>query len=67
LRVLNVPIPDPIRTKRHVAARLGVHAATVDRAVASGRLKAIRVSARRIGIRESEIERYLSDNEIAPT
>jgi excisionase family DNA binding protein len=62
--MLNTPIPDPLRSKKYVADRLDVHVATVDRAIASGRLKAVRVSARRIGIRESEIERYLRVNEI---
>jgi len=31
----------------------------------TGKLKSIRISARRIGIRQSEIERHLAENEVA--
>jgi excisionase family DNA binding protein len=60
------PHPDPVRSKAYLAEKLGVHLATVERAIKAGRIKAIRISERRVGIRESEIERYLAENEIRP-
>jgi excisionase family DNA binding protein len=68
--VLNNPVPtsphDPLLTKQSVADRLGVNYHTVHRAIKNGRLKAIRVSAHAIRIRESELARYLAENEIKP-
>jgi excisionase family DNA binding protein len=47
-----------------VASALGVHPATVRLEIARGKLKATRL-ARRVLIRASELERYLTANESA--
>ena len=52
--------PDPLLSMRETASWLGVHLATVRRLVEAGKIRTIRLSARRIGIRTSEIERYLA-------
>lgn len=57
--------PDPLLSVTEVAELLGCHPATVRRLITARRLKAIRLSARRLGIRQSEIERHLSENECA--
>jgi len=54
------PAPDPLLSMRETASWLGVHLATVRRLVEAGKIRTIRLSARRIGIRTSEIEHYLA-------
>ena len=51
---------DPIRSLRDVAMRWGVSLDTVRRRVTAGELSVFRLSPRRIGVRASEEERYLS-------
>jgi excisionase family DNA binding protein len=68
--VLTNPIPtrpsDSLKSSQYVAQKFGVHPATIGRLIKAGKLRAVRISAGRIGIRESEIERYLAENEIPP-
>jgi len=55
---------DPLLSMVETAAWLGCHVATVRRLIDAEKLKAIQLSPRRIGVRQSEIERYLAANEI---
>src|SRR5574340_662106 len=48
-------------TIAETAARLTLSQATVRRLVASGQLLAVRLSARRVGIAQGELARYLED------
>src|SRR5574340_697011 len=48
-------------TIAETAARLTLSKATVRRLVASGQLRAVRLSARRVGIAQGELARYLED------
>ena len=52
---------DPISSLRDLARRWGVSMDTVRRRVAAGELKVVRLSPRRIGVRASEEERYLTE------
>jgi hypothetical protein len=45
---------------------LDVHAATVRRLIKSGRLIAVRIADRKIGVRLSSIQRHLDASEIDP-
>jgi excisionase family DNA binding protein len=55
--------PDPLYSPAETAEALGCHHQTVRKLIRDGTLNAIRLSARRLGIRQSEIERHLSENE----
>jgi excisionase family DNA binding protein len=50
---------DHVKTIAAVAETLGVHSATVRRLIRRKQLAAVRLSPRRIGVRESELKRYL--------
>jgi excisionase family DNA binding protein len=55
---------DELLTAEQVAAMLHLHIATVWRYVREGKLRAVRLSNRgNIRIRQSELDRYLSDLE----
>lgn len=56
---------DPLLSIKEAAGWLGCHSATIRRLIMAGKLRATRLSARRIGIAKSEIERYLAENQIA--
>jgi excisionase family DNA binding protein len=58
------PALDPVLSVKEVAALLGVHFATVHRLIAGKALTAVRLSARRIGIRHSVVEAFLARNAI---
>ena len=52
---------DPIKTVREVAEMLRVTPRTVWRLIASKKLMRIRLSEHRVGVRLSEVDRYLAD------
>lgn len=54
---------DPIISLRDVAALLGIHPDTVKNRARAGKLKLIRVSERRLGVRQSEFQRYVNAGE----
>jgi excisionase family DNA binding protein len=56
---------DFLNTVEELAERWGVHPITVRRMIERGELKAVQF-ARRVRIRESEVERYLAEHEKAP-
>lgn len=51
---------DPIVPLRIAAAHVGVHPDTLKNAAKRGKLKMLRISQRKLGIRESELNRYLN-------
>jgi excisionase family DNA binding protein len=55
------PEADPIKTVREVADMLRVAPRTVWRLIADQKLARIRLSEHRVGVRMSEIDRYLAD------
>lgn len=55
---------DPVLTIQHAAAIAGCCADTLKNQAKRGRLQLLRVSARRIGVRQSELHRYLQAAEI---
>jgi len=57
---------DPVYPLRDIARRWHVHVDTVRRRIAAGELKAVRLSPRRLGLRASEVERYLREREGLP-
>jgi excisionase family DNA binding protein len=54
---------DPVLGQREVARVMGVSVDTVRRRCAAGDLTVIRLSPRRVGVRASEVERYLRARE----
>jgi excisionase family DNA binding protein len=52
---------DPVLNVRQVADALGVHQATVRRLIRSNVIAALKLSRRRIGVRLSELRRYLGN------
>jgi excisionase family DNA binding protein len=58
------PKPEPLISPGETAALFNCHLATIRRLIADGSLKAVRLSKRRLGIRQSEIARYLEANEL---
>jgi excisionase family DNA binding protein len=54
---------DPLLPLAEVAALLGCYITTVRRLIDAKKLNVVRLSARRIGIRQSVIEKYITDNE----
>jgi excisionase family DNA binding protein len=54
---------DPVLGQQEVARVMGVSVDTVRRRCAAGDLRIIRLSPRRIGIRASEVDRYLRERE----
>jgi predicted DNA-binding transcriptional regulator AlpA len=57
---------DPIKTVREVADMLRIKPRTVWRLMAEKKLARIRLSEHRVGVRTSEIDRYLTDLNRAP-
>jgi excisionase family DNA binding protein len=64
--------PTPEKTYRRgykrqqVAEMFGCHIATIDRLIASGKLKAHRLSARNITILDADIEEFIAAHQIKP-
>jgi Helix-turn-helix domain len=56
---------DPVIPLRDAAALLGVHPDTIKNQARRKKLSLIRISERRLGIRQSEFERYLCTCEMA--
>jgi len=54
---------DELLTAEQVATRLHLHIATVWRYVREGKLRAVRLSYKNILIRQSELDRFLSELE----
>jgi hypothetical protein len=54
--------PDRVRSVRETAALLGISYATLRRRIADRAIQIVRLSERRIGIRDSERERFLRDS-----
>ena len=52
---------DPVLDVQRVADALSVHQATVRRLIRRGAIAAVKLSPRRIGVRLSEVSRYLRD------
>jgi excisionase family DNA binding protein len=57
------PDHDSVMSIDKAAHRLGIHRDTLRRRAREGQIKILQLSARRIGIRESEFQRYLAENE----
>jgi excisionase family DNA binding protein len=54
-----LPLDDPIYRPRTIAERTGKHYETVTSAIRAGQMKAIRLGKRSIGVRASEVQRWL--------
>jgi excisionase family DNA binding protein len=54
--------PDRVRSLRETAELLGVSVATLRRMIAARTIKIVRLSPRRIGIRDSDREAFLQEN-----
>jgi hypothetical protein len=52
-------IRDRMISKEEAAFRLNRSVRSLDRAIAAGLIKAVRLSPRKVGIRESELERLM--------
>jgi len=52
---------DPVITRAQLCALANVSEDTLRREVRAGKLKMLRLSARRVGFRRSEVERWLSN------
>jgi excisionase family DNA binding protein len=57
------PAHDPFLSYAEFAALLGCCVATVRRLIQANNLPVTRLSARRVGVRQSVVEQYLADNE----
>ena len=64
-QIRSIPF-DPVLGQREVARIMGVSVDTVRRRCAAGDLRIIRLSPRRLGIRSSEVDRYLREREGLP-
>lgn len=53
--------PNPILNKVRSAGYIGVSLRTFERIYAAGKIPCVRLSARRVGFRVRDLERYLSD------
>jgi excisionase family DNA binding protein len=58
------PAHDPFLSYAEFAALLGCHVATIRRLIKAKNLPVTRLSARRVGVRQSVVEQYLADNEV---
>jgi predicted site-specific integrase-resolvase len=56
---------DPVVPLRDAAAIVGCHPDTLKNQAKRGKLQLLRISQRRLGIRQSEFNRYLSEATIA--
>jgi excisionase family DNA binding protein len=56
---------DPILSVQQAASIVGCHADTLKAIARKGKLTILRLSARRLGIRQSELNRYLAECEAA--
>jgi excisionase family DNA binding protein len=56
-----LPLDDPIYRPRVIAERTGKHPETVRQAIRAGEMKAIKLGKRSIGVRASEVQRWLDD------
>jgi hypothetical protein len=56
------PRSDPIVPMRNAATELGVHPSTLKRYAGAGLLRLWRVGPRKLGVRRSELERFLAAN-----
>ena len=54
---------DPVIPQETVARILGISRDTVRSLRKAGKLKAVQLSARRVGVRKSEVARYILDRE----
>lgn len=54
---------DSVLSKATAAAALDVSHDTLERIIARGELRLIRITPRRVGIRRSELERYITARE----
>jgi excisionase family DNA binding protein len=62
----NVRSPiDPILPLTAVAEALGLSKKTVERLIARSELRLIRITPRRVGVRRSEVERFIAMREAA--
>jgi excisionase family DNA binding protein len=52
--------------RQQVAEMFGCHVATIDRLIASGKLKAHKLSARNVTILDADIELFIADHQIKP-
>lgn len=66
LKIYTRPGIDPVIPVKDAAAAAGVHVQTLKNEAMRGKLKLIKVSERRIGVRESEWNRYLDARIWAP-
>jgi excisionase family DNA binding protein len=55
---------DRLLSMKQAAEQLGVHVATIRRLVEAGKLIAVRVADRKIGIRASSIEAHMAANQL---
>jgi excisionase family DNA binding protein len=61
------PESDPALSYKQCAKELGIGERTVRRRVKEGLLQKVRLSARRVGIRRSDLKRYLDSCRNLPT
>jgi hypothetical protein len=54
--------PDRVRSLRETAELLNISVATLRRRIADGAIKIVRLSPRRIGVRDSDREKFLQAN-----
>lgn len=56
---------DTVLSKPSAALALDISLDTLERIIARGELRLIRITPRRVGIRRSELERYIASRETA--
>jgi excisionase family DNA binding protein len=54
-----LPLDDPIYRPRVIGERTGKHAETIRKAIRAGELRGVRLGSRSIGVRASEVQRWL--------
>jgi excisionase family DNA binding protein len=59
----DLPGIDPLLSLASCGAALGISTTTVQRLVAQQKLRVIRITSRRIGVRRSELQRYIAAQE----
>ena len=63
---IDLPPVDPVLDLARVANTMGVHRSTVWRLIRRGEITRVKLSPRRVGVRLSEVNRYLRDGYKGP-
>lgn len=56
---MHLPLDDPIYRPKTIAERTGAHIETIRQAIRRGDMQRIRLGKRAIGVRASEVQRWL--------